>query len=162
MIKLKGIALLVAACTAMLAAGCGSAPAKPASAKAKISASADVNPNAEGRPSPVHVRIFQLKEDGAFMEADIWSLVDKEQETLGGSLVQRLEQDLAPGEQKEFELKIAPDAKVLAVMAEFADYRNAQWRVVAQTPNKSLLDMVKKDRVSISIEKNKATIVVGD
>jgi type VI secretion system protein VasD len=142
--------------------GCGSAPPKAAAAKAKIAASADVNPNGEGRPSPIHVRIFQLKEDGAFMNADFWSLVDKEQETLGASLVQRLEQDLIPGEVKEFELKIAPDARVLGVMAEFADYRNAQWRVVAKAPNKSLLDIVKKDRVGIDIGKDKATISVGD
>ncbi len=142
--------------------GCGSAPAKPASAKALISASPDVNPNASGRASPVHVRVFQLKEDGAFMAADFWSLVDKEQETLGASLVQRLEHDLVPGETKEFELKIAPEARVLAVMAEFADYRNAQWRVTAQTPNKSLMDIIKKDRVAISITKDKAVIAVGD
>lgn len=142
--------------------GCGSAPPKPAAAKAKIAASADVNPNSEGRASPIHVRIFQLKEDGAFMGADFWALVDKEQETLAASLVQRLEFDLSPGESKEFELKISPDARVLAVMAEYADYRNAQWRVVAQAPNKSLLDMVRKDRVAFNIEKNKASIVVGD
>ena len=147
---------------AVLAAGCGSAPAKPAAARAKISASADVNPNSEGRASPVHVRIFQLKEDGAFMGADFWALVDKEQETLGASLVQRLEYDLTPGESKDFELKIDPAARVLGVMAEFNDYRNAQWRVVSQAPNKSLLDMVKKDRVTFSIEKNKVSIVVGD
>lgn len=147
---------------ALTAAGCGSAPAKPAAAKAKISASADVNPNAEGRASPVHVRIFQLKEDGAFMDADFWALVDKEQETLGASLVQRLEFDLSPGESKDFELKISPEARVLGLLAEFNDYRNAQWRVVTQAPNKSLLDLVKKDRVTFSIEKNKAGIAVGD
>jgi type VI secretion system protein VasD len=145
-----------------LLAACGSAPPKAAEAKARISATQDVNPNASGRASPIHVRIFQLKEDGAFMGADFWSLVDKEQETLGPSLVQRLEHDLIPGETKEFELKIAPEARVLAVLAEFADYRNAQWRVTAQAPNKSLLDIVKKDRVSISIEKNRAAIAVGD
>jgi len=147
---------------ALLLAGCGSTPPKPIAAKAKISASADVNPNSEGRASPVHVRIFQLKEDGAFMGADFWALVDKEQETLGASLVQRLEYDLSPGESKEFELKIAPDARVLAVMAEYADYRNAQWRVVAQAPNKSLLDLVKKERVSFTLAKSKASIVVGN
>jgi type VI secretion system protein VasD len=162
MVKSTGASWLFTVAATVLMAGCGSAPEKPADVKARISASADVNPNSEGRPSPVHVRIFQLKEDGAFMSADFWSLVDKEQEILGDSLVQRLEEDLAPGEQKEFELKIAPEARVLAVMAEFADYRNAQWRVIAQTPNKSLLDMVKKDRVSIQIEKNRAIIVVGD
>ncbi|HEY4366075.1 MAG TPA: type VI secretion system lipoprotein TssJ [Steroidobacteraceae bacterium] len=147
---------------ACMVGGCGSTPAKPIVAKAKISAAADVNPNSEGRPSPVHVRIFQLKEDGAFMGADFWALVDKEQGTLGASLVQRLEYDLSPGETREFELKIAPEARVLAVMAEYADYRNAQWRVVAQAPDKSLLDLIKKDRVSFTLAKSKASIVVGD
>ena len=152
----------VLAVVALMTAGCGSAPPKAAVAKAQIIASADVNPNQDGRASPVHVRIFQLKEDGAFMGSDFWALVDKEQETLAASLVQRLEFDLSPGESKEFELKIAPDARVLAVMAEYADYRNAQWRVVAQAPNKSLLDLVKKDRVSFGVEKNKVSITVGD
>jgi type VI secretion system protein VasD len=141
---------------------CGSAPPKAAEAKGRISASPQVNPNSAGRPSPIHVRIFQLKEDGAFMGADFWTLVDKEQATLGGSLVQRLEYDLVPGETREFPLKISPEARVLAVMAEFADYRNAEWRVVTQAPNKSLMDIVKKDRVSIEIGKDKATITVGD
>lgn len=146
----------------VLSAGCGSAPPKAAPAKALITATADVNPNAEGRASPVHVRIFQLKEDGAFMEADFWTLVDKEQATLGPSLVQRLEQDLIPGDKKEFEMKIDPDARVLGVMAEFADYRNATWRAVAKAPNKSLLDMVKKDRITIGIEKSRVVLTVGD
>lgn len=152
-----GVLLVVAA----MLGGCAAQP-KPAEAKARISATPQVNPNSAGRPSPIHVRIFQLKEDGAFMGADFWTLADKEQATLGESLVQRLEYDLAPGETKEFPLKISPEARVLAVMAEFADYRNSQWRVVAQAPNKSLMDLVKKDRVSIEIDKNKATITVGD
>jgi type VI secretion system protein VasD len=155
--RLATLALLMAALS-----GCSSSPAKPAEARARISATGTVNPNSSGRPSPIHVRIFQLKEDGAFMDADFWALVDKETETLGASLVQRMEFDLTPGETRDFPLKIAPEARVLGVMAEYADYRNAQWRVVAQAPNKTLTDLVKKDRVSIGIDKNKASIVVGD
>jgi type VI secretion system protein VasD len=146
----------------VIASGCKSGPPKADPVKARISASTDVNPNAEGRASPVHVRIFQLKEDGAFVGADFWALVDKETETLGGSLVQRQEHDLVPGESKDIELKVQPDARVLGVMAEFANYRNAQWRVVAKAPNKTLTDLIKKDRVTIRIDKDKATIVVGD
>lgn len=146
----------------LFVAGCGSAPAKPAAARAKIAAAEDVNPNNEGRPSPVHVRIFQLKEDGAFMGADYWALSDKEQETLAGALVQRLEFDLSPGETREFELKISPEARVLGLMAEYNDYRNAEWRVVAKAPNKTLLDLVKKDRVSFDVGRNKVSITVGD
>ena len=152
--------VLVAALATL--SGCSSAPAKPAEVKARIAATAQVNPNSSGRPSPIHVRIFQLKEDGAFMDADFWALVDKETETLGASLVQRLEFDLTPGENKDFALKVSPEARVLGVMAEFADYRNAQWRVVAKAPNKTLTDVIKKDRVTIGIDKNKASIVVGD
>lgn len=150
---------------AMLAAvlcGCAGSPSKPAEAKARISAASNVNPNSDGRPSPVHVRIFQLKEGGAFMDADFWSLMDKEQETLGPSLVQRQEYDLAPGESREFKMEIAPEARVLGVMAEFADYRNAEWRVVAQAPNKTLSDILRKDRVLISIGRDAAKIFVGD
>jgi len=147
----------------LLVAGCGSTPPKPMATKGQIVASADVNPNSSGRASPVHVRIFQLKEDGAFLGADFWALVDKEQETLAASLVQRQEFDLSPGETRDFELKIDPAARVLAVMAEYADYRNAQWRAVAQAPNKSLLDLVKKkSRVGFNIDKSKVSIAVGD
>ena len=147
--------------TFTLLPGCGSAPAKPTPTKAVITASADVNPNHEGRASPVHVRIFQLKEEGAFMDADFWSLVDKEQQTLAGSLLQRLEQNLAPGERKELELEIDPQASVLAVMAEFADYRDATWRATVKTPDESLMDLIKKHQVIIDVRKDSVLVSVG-
>ena len=96
------------------------------------------------------------------MGADYWALSDKEQETLAGALVQRLEFDLSPGESREFELKISPDARVLGLMAEYNDYRNAQWRVVAKAPNKTLMDLIRKDRVSFDVGRDKASITVGD
>lgn len=157
LLNIAAVVLLAAAL-----AGCGSAPAKPAEVKGRIAASDSVNPNSSGRPSPIHVRIFQLKESGAFMDADFWSLVDKETETLGASLVQRLEFDMVPGETRDFPLKVSPEARVLGVMAEYADYRNAQWRAVAQAPNKSLMDLLKKDRVTIGLDSSKASIEVGD
>lgn len=147
---------------AIAMSGCATRTAKPYVIRAQIAASLDVNPNREGRPSPVRVRIFQLREAGAFVAADYWALADAEQATLGGNLVQRLEQDLTPGEKREFELKIAPEANALGVVAEFANYRNAQWRVVAQRPNKSLFDIFRKDRVAIDILKDRAVIAVGD
>lgn len=153
-------AALFGAC--VISSACTWQSTKPHVAKAQIAASSDVNPNKEGRPSPLHVRVFQLKEPGAFATADYWSLVDAEQETLGASLVQRLELDIDPGERKTFEMQIAPEANVLGVMAEFADYRNARWRVVTQRPNKSLLDILKKDRITIELHRDQAVIAVGD
>lgn len=147
---------------AFCSAGCGSAPPKPAAARALITASGDVNPNPEGRASPVHVRVYQLKEEAAFMEADYWTLSDKAAQTLGPALLQTLERDVVPGGREELELKIEPDARVLAVMAEFSDYRNAEWRTVVKAPQKSLKDIIRKDRVTVTLEQRKVSVSVGD
>ena len=138
-----------------LAACGGSAPAKPITTKAQIVATAAINPNAQGRPSPVHLRIFQLRDDSAFMSAEFTALVEKDEETLGASLVQRLEADLSPGDERELSLSIAPDARVLGVVAELANYRNAQWRVVTRVPTKA------KERVVIRLDRDQTSIRVG-
>ena len=142
----------VAAALLALAACGGSAPPKAILTKAKVSTSVEVNPNAQGRPSPVHIRIFQLRDDSAFMSAEFGSLIDKETETLGASLVNRREDDLAPGEERELSINIAPETRFVAVMAELANYRNAQWRAVTRAPAKE------KERVQIRIERDVTSI----
>src|SRR5271155_5434729 len=86
------IALLMISCATLTA--CKSAPPKPPKpqvVKLIVSASTDVNPDALGRPSPVVVRIYQLKDDAAFKDADFFALYDKEQPTLAASLISREE-----------------------------------------------------------------------
>lgn len=147
---------------------CHSAPPqkpKPSTVKARIAASSSVNPRSDGAAQPVHIRVFQLKDDGAFVSADYWALVDKTKETLGGSLIQQLQYDLVPGEQRELELKIDPDAHVLGVVAEFANYRNTdgRWRAQSPTPESSMLDIVRKQkRIVIEIGKGSVGIGTGD
>lgn len=148
-------AVLAGVVCALAACGGGSTPTKPITTKARISASNEVNPNAQGRPSSVHLRIFQLRDESAFMNADFGSLVDKDQETLGASLIQRSEADLSPGDEQELVLNIAPDARVLGVIAELANYRNAQWRAFTRVPAKE------KERVVIRLDRDQTSIRVA-
>ena len=46
-------------------AGCAGTP-KPTPARITLVAAADVNPDIEGHPAPIVVRIYQLKEEGGF------------------------------------------------------------------------------------------------
>jgi type VI secretion system protein VasD len=147
-------AVLTAALWALAACG-GSAPTKPLTTKASIIASNEVNPNAQGRASSVHLLIFQLRDESAFMNADFASLVEKEQETLGASLVQRAEADLSPGDERELVLNISPEARVLGVVAELANYRNAEWRAFTRVPSKE------KERVVIRLDRNSTSIRVS-
>lgn len=143
-------------------AACASGPPKPVVAKAQISASADVNPDSSGRPSPVVIRVFQLRGDAEFNGADFFALYDKEKETLGASLISREEYVLQPGEQKDLELPLSREARFIGAIAAFRNVQTARWRTLSVAPEKSLADMLKKDRVNIAVAKAAITLTTKD
>src|SRR5688572_28687162 len=106
--------MTLTACAALLLVSCSSRRAeKPVETRTTISATRDVNPDASGRPSPVVVRIFQLRGDQGFKEADFFSLYTREKETLGADLVERDEYVLHPGEEREMLLPVSPEARYI-------------------------------------------------
>jgi len=115
---------------AVFAASCSSPPPKPVVTPVSINlvASADANPDARGRASPLTVRVYVLKAPGPFEGADFFSLYDKDQATLGAELVKREELLLKPGESKKLEFTLEPDAKNVAVLAAYRDLERARWR----------------------------------
>jgi type VI secretion system protein VasD len=130
----------------LLAAGCAKAPPAPpamtiaaganASRRASmtIAAAADVNPDVNGRPSPIVVRIYQLRTDAAFGKAEFFALFDDEQKILGEELISRDEFMVAPGEKRTLDIALAGETRFVAALAAFRDIRNAQWRGILETP----------------------------
>jgi type VI secretion system protein VasD len=147
------IAFLMMGCVWIVA--CSSAPPKPQIVKLTFIASPDVNPDSQNRASPVVVRLYQLKDDAAFKDADIFTLFDKEQATLAAALVSREEYELAPGEHRNVELKLSHDAHFVGVVAGYRDIRNAQWRAEIGAPDKGLVNIVKKNKIGVSVERSK-------
>jgi len=143
-------------------AACAGSPPKPDKAKAIVSAAADVNPDATGRPSPVVVRIYQLKEDVAFRNADFFAIYDKESETLGADLLAREEFVLAPGDERKVEFGVQPGARFIGVAAAFRDIRNARWRAIAGAPSKGLMDLIGKDAITIAVTGDQVSLKVKD
>jgi type VI secretion system protein VasD len=128
----KAWRLCAATLLASLLAACGTKPPAPVVTNVQMSVmtSADVNPDARKRPSPVVVRVYALKSSAAFDSADFFSLFDKDTATLGADLVQKEEFLMTPGQQKALPFKFEPEVKVIAVMAAFRDLENARWRAV--------------------------------
>jgi type VI secretion system protein VasD len=141
--------------------GCGSSPPKPTPANAMLVVAGDANPDDTGRPSPVVVRVYQLKEEGAFNDADYFALIDHEQQALGSALLAREEYELAPGQSRKIELKIAPDARFLGAIAGFRDIGNAHWKALSPTPKKGLRDLLRTQKLTISISRSAIGIAVG-
>jgi type VI secretion system protein VasD len=140
----------VAACAVMImTTACASAPPqppKPARARLTIAAAADSNPDANGRPSPVVVRIYQLKADTAFTSAEFFALFDDEGKVLGADLIGRNEYVVAPSERRTMEIDVSADAHFVGVVAAYRDIRNAQWRTLVQTP-------LKTDDITVAVER---------
>ena len=150
------------ACALLGLAACASTPPKPAPTQAVLAASANVNPDALGRPSPVVVRIYQLSGDAQFNDAGFFALYDHERATLGSSLLMRDERTLFPGQKVTFDLALSPGARFLGVAAAYRDVRRAHWRAVVGVPEKSLLKLLAKRRVSVKVGKDAVSIAVTD
>jgi len=125
-------------------------------------AESQINPDVNGRPSPIVVRIYQLKSEDKYAAADFFALFDDDQKVLGADMVGREEAELAPGETREMQLPVSRDAKFLGVLAAFRDIRNSRWRVVQAAPKKGLLDMMSKDAITITISRDAVTLTVKD
>lgn len=105
-------------------------PPKPKTLTLDIQAASNVNPDSRGRPSPVVVRVYELKAAGPFEAADFVSLYEKDQSLLATEIVVRDEFVLNPGESKMLKRE-AGDSKFLGAMAAFRDLESARWRAVS-------------------------------
>jgi type VI secretion system protein VasD len=137
--RLKTFALhpLAALGVALVLSACGSKPpAKPASVTGTVQASTQINPSASKRPSPLLIRIYELKSAANFNAADFMSLYQRDQGELGADLLAKEEFVLNPGETKTFAKTLAPDTRFLGVVAAYRDLEHAKWRTtVAVQPN---------------------------
>jgi type VI secretion system protein VasD len=106
------------------------APSRPTSVSGTVSAAADLNPSISLRPSPLLVRVYELKAATAFDKADFIALYNADQATLGGELVARDEFMIQPGESRPYQRTLAPETRYLAVFGAYRNLERAVWRAI--------------------------------
>ncbi len=157
--RLFGLSL---ASMVLLLGACAGKPPKPADTRAVLSASSDVNPDSGGRPSPVLVRIYQLRGDSEFSGAGFMALYEKDKETLGASLISREEQTLFPGQQMEMKLPLSPEAVFIGAFAGMRDYPSTRWRALTRAPEKSRLKVLSKLQIKVHVDKGAISLSTKD
>jgi type VI secretion system protein VasD len=115
-----------------------------------VAASADTNPDGSGRPSPIVVRVYQLKTDAAFKGADFFALYDDDQKVLGGELITRDEYVLNPSERKTIDVTVSRDARFIGALAAFRD-RNAESRALVPAPRGGFNVTIERARIVVSV-----------
>ena len=115
-------------------AGCASAP-DPADVELTISTSAGLNPDPDGRPSPVVLQVYRLKDVDAFKNARFFELYDNGEQILGQDLIDVSEMELSPSVNQTVQVDgMTVETPHIGLLAAFRDIDSARWRVVIPTP----------------------------
>jgi len=96
----------------------------------RFTASGDLNPDISGRPSPLVVRLYELKAPSIFEQADFFSLYDYGKETLGPDFVALEELTLKPVRQLDMKLALQHSTNYIAIMGAYRDMNGSNWRRV--------------------------------
>ncbi|WP_237885121.1 type VI secretion system lipoprotein TssJ [Pseudomonas sp. PGPR40] len=126
--------MLTALIVLVLLAGCSSLSPYSTATKLnlKLTASDQLNPDLNGRPSPIVVRLFELKHPVAFENADFFSLYERARESLAPDLVASEELELRPGETIELKLNVEEGSRYVGVLAAYRDLPETKWRDTVQ------------------------------
>ncbi|HAF91923.1 type VI secretion system lipoprotein TssJ [Pseudomonas sp. S5(2021)] len=129
-------ALLLAGGLSLLA---GCAALSPYSELTKLDlaliGSDELNPDLNGRPSPIVVRLIELRHPVTFQNADFFSLYQRPREVLSPDMVVQEELELRPGERRELKLHVGTDSRYVGVLAAYRDLPETNWRqVIALSP----------------------------
>lgn len=98
-------------------------------------AAKDINPNSNGRPSPLAVRTFHLAATDAFEEADYFALQTDAKKTLGDTLLPGGDKFvIRPGGREIIRRKVPPGVTALGIIAGYRDISHATWQAVHTIP----------------------------
>ncbi len=151
--------LCIFICTALLAStGCGKKqklpppPPPPTAIDARLIAANDVNPDINLRPSPIVVRVYQLKSAGLFDLTDFDALYRDDRIILADDLVTKEEFHMKPGDQIEYKKKPAPGTRFLAIFGAYRNLNNAVWKKTFEIPeNQTSSIQIQLNALSIDI-----------
>lgn len=106
-------------------------PAPPASTiDFMVVASPLINPDPNGSPAPVVLRLYQLNGDANFANASFRELWEADDKTLGATLLGKTEMFLTPGGVSRIKANLIKGTTIVAVVVGFRDFENAKWRAM--------------------------------
>ncbi|HWV16210.1 MAG TPA: type VI secretion system lipoprotein TssJ [Cellvibrio sp.] len=116
----------------------------------------NINPDESKRPSPVFVRLYELKAAETFLKADFIDLYERDKEVLGGDLLNKqMLKPLTPGANRTENLVLKSGATQVGIYLEFSRYRGSTYKATFPVT----LNNVVKNEVTIKISGNEVSFV---
>lgn len=98
----------------------------------RIEPLANINPDANDRPSPTVLKVYELSSENTFQNSDFFSLFDEAALTLEDDLIATDEFVVRPGKLYLHEMRLNGKTRYVGIVAAFQDIQNAKWRLVVE------------------------------
>ncbi|MFT7559576.1 MAG: type VI secretion system protein VasD [Flavobacteriales bacterium] len=138
------------ACLLSIVVGCGSVRKGlnfETQAVINFSARDDINPDVDGRASPVVIRLLKLEDNRQIYREEFLNLYEDSKARLGSDLIGTVVlRELAPSEQRQELIDLTPSVRYIGLLAEFVDYENAKPILVLE------IDPHKKNKFDVVIK----------
>lgn|GEM_PF-188303 len=108
---------------------------KPHPYRLELVADKMLNPDAQGRPSPLQVTVYELSAPTNFESVDYFTLQGNARAALGDELVAVEQVILRPGQTHVIERPGNLQARVLGVTAAYRNLDASRWRTTIKLPN---------------------------
>jgi len=119
----------------------------PPSTDLEFNVAKNVNPDFNGRPSPVVAKVFELSSRTIFDTQDFFTLYENPDKVLGPDLIKRDELELQPLEMKKYKMVLNKNTRYVGVIVAYRNIDGAKWRAVIE------VDPRYYDDISVNIEK---------
>lgn len=109
------------------------------SAEITLDATKNVNPNTDGKASPLVIRVLKLRDDRQFKQEDFLNLFENAKSRLGDDLIESVRlKEIAPGEERVEVFKLTPEIRYLGILGEYIRYEDAQAKqIILIEPHKT-------------------------
>jgi type VI secretion system protein VasD len=118
---------------------------KPAPAKAGldflVTASPLMNPQPDGTPSPLVMRVYLLSGETKFANANFRQLWEDDVNTLGPTMLGKTEIIIQPGGVQRVKAPLAQGTLLIGVVVGFRDFKDAKWRAMVPVQGEKQLKL---------------------
>ena len=97
----------------------------------KFKVDSDVNPDDDRKPSPLFVRMYQLKSTKMFSRANFIDLYEKDKEVLGADMISKqILRRIKPGESRKENFVLNKETNYIGLYAEFLQYKKSSFKLI--------------------------------
>ncbi|MFK5914342.1 MAG: type VI secretion system lipoprotein TssJ [Woeseiaceae bacterium] len=115
----------------------------------KFSVDSDVNPDDDKKPSPLFVRMYQLKSTKMFNRANFIDLYEKDKEVLGADMISKqILRRIKPGESRNENFVLNKETHYIGLYAEFLQYKKSAFKLLIPVVPTNVIGTTEKVLIS--------------